>query len=278
MSVAAIRILIDNQSADAALGFEHGWSAWLDLGRDGTWLWDTGQTGLFLEHAAALGLDALAARGLALSHGHHDHAGGLPALLDRGFGGPVVGHPGLFSRRYSHRGGTTYRSIGMGDGRLAGGVPGFRPVEDVLELGPGLTFVTGIERRPGFFTATAHLFRDTAGQEPDDVPDDACLVIDRPGQPDGPLVLLGCCHSGLANTLRHLRTRLGLGVVHAVVGGLHLGGAPETALRETGDALREFGVGRVFAGHCTGVAGLASLRGQFAGELTTTGCGMAIIP
>lgn len=273
MSLHAIRILMDNRAEDATLASEHGWSAWLDLGPDGAWLWDTGQTGLFLENAAAMGIDPLAATGVALSHGHHDHAGGLPALLERGFAGPVVGHPGLLTLRYSRRGPSSFRSIGMGDGRLKGCPFDFAPAPDVRELAPGLAFVAGIDRRPGAFTATANLFCDTAGLVPDTVPDDACLVADTAR---GPLVLLGCCHAGLGNTLSHVRRRLGLASVDTVVGGLHLAGAPAAALEEAVSALHEGGVKRLFAGHCTGDAALGALRRNFSGETIPTGSGLWI--
>lgn len=270
MSRTTLSILTDNRAADPTLGFEHGWSVLVDLGEGGRWLWDTGQTGLFLENARALGLDPLGCDGVALSHGHHDHAGGLPALLSAGFTGPLVGHPDMLSRRYSRRDGSTYRSIGMGDGRLPLPPSGFSPETDSRELAPGLTFVTGIVRRPGAFTATTDLFRDTAGQEPDPVPDDACLVIDGSR---GPVLLLGCCHSGLGNTLAHLRARLGLTTVEAVIGGLHLAKAPDWALDETLAALAAYGVARVFPGHCTGEAGIARLERDFPGQTAITGAG-----
>ena len=273
MSVAAVHILADNRSARPELAFEHGWSAWLDLGSRGNWLWDTGQTGMFLDNAAALGIDPATADGVALSHGHYDHAGGLPALFARGYAGKVAAHPGVLALRYSRRGASTYRSAGMGDGRLAGNPDWLLPVEDVRELAPGLTFVTGIARRPGFSAATANLFLDTAGHVPDAVVDDACLLVQ--GQ-NGPVVLLGCCHSGLANTLWHLRDRLGVERADAVVGGLHLGGADERTLEEARDALRAFEVRRLYAGHCTGDAATAYLREHCDGDVQATGCGMTI--
>jgi len=275
MPVTSLHILIDNQSVDPALACEHGWSVWLDAGRDGSWLWDTGQTDLIIQNAAAMGIDPLTATGIALSHGHYDHTGGLPALLKRNFSGRVVGHPDIMCARYSRRDETSCRFIGMDDSCLAGGSPRFEFAEDVVELGPGLTFVTGIIRQPGLFTATANLFRDTAGQVPDAIADDACLVLD--GE-NGPLVLLGCGHSGLANTLQHLRRRLGLETVDSVVGGLHLGNAPETAMEETLEALRAFEVRRLFTGHCTGEAATTYLRNHFPGQVTATGCGMVIWP
>lgn len=273
MPRASLRILADNQSLDPALGFEHGWSVLLTLGNGGSWLWDTGQTGLFLDNARALGLDLAAVDGLALSHGHHDHAGGLPDLLAAGYAGPVVAHPALGTRRYCRRDGSTFRSIGVGDGRLPEALPGFVPEQDARDLAPGLAFVTGIARRPGAYSATENFFLDTAGRRPDMVPDDACLVIDGER---GPIVLLGCCHAGLGNTLAHLRNRLGIASVDTVVGGLHLRRAPERALAETRDALAAFGVRRLFAGHCTGAEATDWLARHFAGQVAATGSGLRL--
>ena len=275
MTVQSLHILVDNRCVDQRLAFEHGWSVWLDLGPDGGWLWDTGQTGRMLDNAALLGLDPATARGVALSHGHYDHTGGLRALCDKGFDGPIIGHAAILARRYSRRGESTYRAAGMDELWPDGGPSNLRPVRDVCTIAPGLTFVTDIVRRPGAFEATANLFRDTAGRETDTVPDDACLVIDGAR---GPLVLLGCCHSGLANTLHHLRARLGLTRVTTVVGGLHLATAPTSALRETRDALAAFDVQRVHAGHCTGEAALSWLREHSRSAFEPSGAGLRITP
>lgn len=273
MAGGTLFLLTDNRAADPALDFEHGWSVLVDLGPGRRWLWDTGQTGLFLDNARRLGLAPQNADGVALSHGHYDHAGGLPALLAAGYHGPIVGHPDMFAIRYSRRDGFTFRSAGVGDGRLALPLAGFKPVDDVRELTPGLTFVTGIPRRPGAFSATANLFLDTAGQEPDPVPDDACLIIEGS---HGPVLLLGCCHSGLGNTLAHLGQRLGLSAVETVIGGLHLTGAPDRAVAETLDSLAAWGVKRLLAGHCTGDAAVARLAREFPGQFVHTGAGMRV--
>lgn len=269
-----LRILADNRSDRSDLGAEHGWSVWLDLGPHGCWLWDTGQSWLFAENARACDIDVRRAAGLALSHGHHDHAGGLPMLLSASFCGLMVGHPDIFSRRYSLHGSKTYRSIGMGDGRLPARLPGFVLESGVRRLAPGLTFVTGIARDPGRYEATTNLYRDTASRTHDAVPDDACLVIE--GR-DGPMVLLGCCHAGLANTLEHLRQTLGIAAVNAVAGGLHLAAAPAHALAETLQALETFGVKRIHPGHCTGTTALDALQRHFHGRIEPTGCGQRIV-
>jgi len=89
-------------------------------------------------------------------------------------------------------------------------------------------------------------------------------------------VLLGCCHSGLGNTLAHLRARLGITTIEAVIGGLHLGKAPDWALDETLASLAEYGVARLSPGHCTGEAGFDRLQQDFPGRTTITGAGMRL--
>jgi 7,8-dihydropterin-6-yl-methyl-4-(beta-D-ribofuranosyl)aminobenzene 5'-phosphate synthase len=68
------------------------------------------------------------------------------------------------------------------------------------------------------------------------------------------------CEWGLANSLSCLRQRLGIARVHAVLGGLHLFKAGPEALEETAQALEEFDVRRLIAGHCTGPDRLALLK------------------
>jgi 7,8-dihydropterin-6-yl-methyl-4-(beta-D-ribofuranosyl)aminobenzene 5'-phosphate synthase len=107
---------------------------------------------------------------------------------------------------------------------------------------------------------------DPQGKMPDTVPDDSFLLLETQS---GPVVVLGCCHSGLANSLSALRTRLGVKHVHAVLGGLHLfeaGGAP---LEETARALEEFQVTHLICGHCTGPSRTEALRQRLTGRNVT---------
>lgn len=259
MSTASGRrvvVLCDNETSRPDCGCEWGLALAIDLGGDsGFWLWDTGQTGLFLNNAQALGVDVTKARGLALSHGHYDHTGGLDALLRAGFCGPVYGHASCSVERYGlypDDPGKPPKRIGPPQP-----LPSLVAVDDAAELAPGLTLVTNIARRPGRFQAVQDFALDPRGLTPDPVPDDAFLVLDSVS---GPVVILGCCHSGLANSLDAARSRLGLASIHAVLGGLHLFQAGPEPLAETATALREHGVRELVAGHCTGPDRLAALR------------------
>jgi 7,8-dihydropterin-6-yl-methyl-4-(beta-D-ribofuranosyl)aminobenzene 5'-phosphate synthase len=90
------------------------------------------------------------------------------------------------------------------------------------------------------------------------------------------LLVLGCCHSGLANTLHHIRDVLGLKAIHAVLGGLHLLTAPESALRETAGVLRDYRVERVYPCHCTGEQAGQFLREHLPGKVFDVGTGTVI--
>jgi 7,8-dihydropterin-6-yl-methyl-4-(beta-D-ribofuranosyl)aminobenzene 5'-phosphate synthase len=247
-----VTVLCDNASADPRCGCEWGLALAVDLDEHGLWLWDTGQTDLFLKNASVLGLDLGKARGLALSHGHFDHTGGLSALgAATSFCGMIHAHPACAQARFANDKG---RPKPIGPPNI---LPAFVPAGPLTVLAPGLTLLTGIPRAPGNFQAVQGFSLDPAGTEPDPVPDDAFLVMDSLS---GPVVILGCCHSGLANSLACARERLGLERVHAVLGGLHLFQAGPEALEETARALESFKVRRLIAGHCTGPDRLASLK------------------
>lgn len=262
-TTARVVVLCDNETSGPACACEWGLSLAIDLGPQlgdagGLWLWDAGQTELFVKNAAALGVDVSTARGLALSHGHYDHTGGLPALFAAGFNGAVHAHPSCAAERYAKEKGKP-RRIGP-----PAPLPPFVPAGPVTELAPGLTLVTDIPRAPGRFQAVQGFSLDPEGCEPDPVPDDAFLVLQTR---QGPVAILGCCHSGLANSLACARERLGLDCFHAVLGGLHLFNAGEDAVRETAEALASFGVRHLVAGHCTGRARAETLRALLPGIL-----------
>lgn len=250
--MARINILMDNAEAEG-LACEWGSAMALEDDTGGLWLWDTGASPKFLDNARALGLDFNRAQGLALSHGHYDHTGGIAPLLDAGFSGPILAHPEVNRPRFARHGGKI-EPVGIP-------VPlqRFEPVNGARELTPSLTFVTDIPRLPGLPQSLRGLHLDPAGQIQDPVPDDACLLL-RTRR--GPVVVLGCCHAGLENTLNRLRERLGVGRLHGLVGGAHLYDADQERLEGALQAMQKCGVERLCLGHCTGEAAAAWLAGR----------------
>lgn len=258
-----IRILCDNSAGPVSgtLG-EHGFAALIE--REGEpILFDTGGGLTLLHNAQRMNLDLRGVGQVILSHGHHDHGGGLWPLLQSCGTKRVLAHPGLFAPRYSVRDGA-HRSIGMpySEEFLVGMGASFSYSDAFREVAPGI-FLTGeVPRLTGFETGDASLFRDSAGSRRDSVPDDQSLVLMTKR---GLLILLGCCHAGVVNTVEHARASTGVDELYGVIGGCHLAFSSEAQIDGTVRALRRYGVKKICAGHCTGFAASARLAREFPG-------------
>ena len=91
----------------------------------------------------------------------------------------------------------------------------------------------------------------------DTIPEDQALVIETP---KGLVVVAGCGHAGIVNTLEYALKITEKKNVYAIVGGFHLMSATEAHMRWTGEKLREFGVEHILGAHCTGINAVQQLR------------------
>jgi 7,8-dihydropterin-6-yl-methyl-4-(beta-D-ribofuranosyl)aminobenzene 5'-phosphate synthase len=105
-----------------------------------------------------------------------------------------------------------------------------------------------------FFLKTA------SGVIADTLADDQALILDTD---KGVLVLLGCSHRGVINTLNHVTKLTGKNKIHALMGGLHLGSASDVKLAKIIDHLRGFGLEKMVVGHCTGPRAFLALSNEF---------------
>ena len=90
--------------------------------------------------------------------------------------------------------------------------------------------------------------------------DDAALAIETE---KGLVILLGCAHSGLINTVEHFRRELGGLRIHAIIGGTHLGPASDEQFAATVDYLKRLDFDRLGVSHCTGQVRSAQLYVHF---------------
>lgn len=266
-----LTVLMDNASRSPELDSEHGMSMALTLADGSIWLWDTGQSSGFLDNAHAMDIRPETACGIALSHGHYDHTGGLDALLDAGFLGSIHAHEAFARPRFSISQGAPVRDIALRTCCLSRVLEHHVPIADSTPLAEGLTMVTDIVRQPGRFEPVRGFYRDRAGRIPDPVPDDACLLLETSS---GPVLILGCCHSGFANTWAHIQKTRGLSGLHAIIGGLHLMHAPDWAREETATALATTGAELIFPCHCTGTEAEAFLRSRLGKRVRPAGAGL----
>ncbi len=269
-----IGVLIDNNTLDDHLAREHGLSLVILLDSGDRWLWDTGQSGIFFDNARAMGIDLAQLSGLALSHGHYDHAGGLDRLWrETDFTGPIYGHPAVMTGRYACSCCSPPRAIGLRTVNRQRLASQLIPVSDTARLGPGLTMVTNITRKAGNFEPIQGFYLDPLGRTTDTIPDDTALVLET-GY--GPVLILGCCHSGLENTCDHIAVNLGINRFHALIGGLHLKSAKPNHIEETLQTITRFGFSEVYAGHCTGTHAISSLSDALPGKIHPMGSGLLL--
>jgi 7,8-dihydropterin-6-yl-methyl-4-(beta-D-ribofuranosyl)aminobenzene 5'-phosphate synthase len=92
---------------------------------------------------------------------------------------------------------------------------------------------------------------------PHDIEDDQAIVIHL--QNKGLVVLSGCAHAGILNTIEYARQISGVEWVHAVLGGFHLAAAREDERRRTVDAIEALQPGMVVPTHCSGLLAAAEI-------------------
>jgi 7,8-dihydropterin-6-yl-methyl-4-(beta-D-ribofuranosyl)aminobenzene 5'-phosphate synthase len=222
-------------------------------------LFDTGQSGTILLHnLELLGKNSATIDALAISHAHYDHTGGLPALVERLQGGTTLyANPDLFRERYSQRHGEL-RSIGLSlsqealAARLA-----LRLHAWPQEILPGLWTTGEISERPeAEGKSDYHLMREGEALVADAYRDDMALVLERD---DKLMLLCGCCHAGLLNTLAHVN-HIFEQPIAVIAGGLHLTGTTGDDLQRIGEVLAAMpALERVYPNHCTGEAAFVAL-------------------
>lgn len=252
--------LVENTVNGPGLLGEHGNSFFIEAD-DYKLLFDTGQ-GLTLRHnSERLDIPVKSIQSIVVSHGHYDHMGGLTDALD--MTGPIdlYLHPEALGEKFNRNG----RDIGA-------------PMTDVTnihsqtreiiytskptEITTGIHVTGEIPRK--------HVIEDTGGpfyidQErihSDSLVDDQALFIETL---QGVVVLLGCGHSGVINTLEYVQALTGGKPIRAVIGGMHLLNATAERLAFTGDALDHLSIPYLAPNHCTGVNAICYYQNRFTG-------------
>lgn len=270
-----VTVLVENSVNGRDLQAEHGLAFHVHTDR---WriLFDTGQTSLVLRNAAGLGLPLAAVEAIALSHGHYDHTGGLQAVRQAAPGARVFVHPDALHAKFSGRPDGTARPVGMPREtarelrRPDARVTWTRKPTEVVDG----VFLTGeIPRETDFEDTGGRFFLDEACAQPDPLLDDQALFFDTA---DGVVVLLGCAHAGVVNTLRYIRQVTAGRPIHAVLGGFHLLAAEENRMRQTLDALAGLKLTTIGAAHCTGPVAMARLWTAFPDRCCTCAVGSGL--
>ncbi len=287
-----ITVLVDNQAdmmfkstetvkrfTEEPLLAEHGFAALVDLKSSGLRiLWDAGMTEMvLLENARRLKIDLSTVDKIALSHGHGDHYAAVTGVVSmtakspnprewdkdasmeeisayaKGRRTPVIVHPAAFRERWGiDKNGKKYgpNLVPRDEWEAAGA--DILLSEGPCQLGPGC-WTTGSVPRLSFERAGIPprlAYRQGDAFIRDYLEDDQSIVINLKDK--GLVVLTGCAHSGVVNTVSYARELSGVDRVWAILGGFHLAPAGDEDIQQTIDEIQKLGPALVAPTHCSG--------------------------
>ncbi len=260
--VHALKVtILSTMLADDGIG-EWGFSALVEA--DGRRvLVDTGnRPDTVLQNAKELGIDLSTVTDVVLTHNHYDHVGGLvtlrrelmkknPSALSRAYVAK-----GIFYSRPSTKGEDNTMIAIKKEYEATGGK--FIEHDHAEEIFPG-GWLTGPVPRiyPERNWSVTGKVNTPAGLVEDNIPEDQSLVINTA---QGLVLISGCGHAGIVNTLAMARGEFADEPVYAVLGGFHLFAATDAQVDWTADKLKEFGTSYLLGAHCTGIESVYRIR------------------
>ncbi len=239
----------------------------------------------FLHNLNMLKIDPLSIHQVVISHGHPDHYGALKAFMDArgGVPCPVVVHPETFSARY------IVSPHGFLFPHITAGLPSKKECEDAgarfivvdepMKAGPG-AMTTGMipwYEENSFEPAPITIYHEEKNKfVKDKTPDEMALCINL--KDHGLIVISGCAHNGIINTVRRCQEVSGVDEVYAVIGGFHLGfpEVPKSMPGQTIEKLKEIAPKVIIPQHCTGFAATAQIMDAFPDEYVQSSAGMKV--
>jgi 7,8-dihydropterin-6-yl-methyl-4-(beta-D-ribofuranosyl)aminobenzene 5'-phosphate synthase len=239
-----------------------------------TVLFDTGaRPDTVLKNARELGIDLSAVDTVILSHNHWDHTGGLVTLrrelktrnaaamqrthVGKGIFLTRVLDPDALKSLPPMPRELVVKATDVRDGyESLGG--SFVIHDKPHELHPGMWITGPIPRvHPEKNWTRFMRIQQADSLVEDTIPEDQALVLETS---QGVVIVAGCGHAGIVNTMEHARSITGGKPIHAILGGFHLLSATDQHLEWTGTKMRDFGVDHLVGAHCTGINAVTGLR------------------
>jgi 7,8-dihydropterin-6-yl-methyl-4-(beta-D-ribofuranosyl)aminobenzene 5'-phosphate synthase len=232
-----------------------------------------------MNNIGLLGLDLGKANAFSLSHGHFDHWMAAVSILKQNQSRIAGGTPfyvgeEAFAHRYSLRpGGTEAMDLGQlkKEDIEALGLK-VMEVKDPAQIIPGAYFTGNIQRVTTYEKVPPSLLIKRGEKpEPDDFRGEQALFFNVKGK--GLVVLSGCAHAGIVNTVKHAQKIVGTDKVHAVMGGFHLINAKPEVIQQTVADIKAMKPDYIIPTHCTGFEAIATFAREMPAEFNLNTAG-----
>ena len=286
-----IRILADGNVEIGRVVGEAGFAALVSVRYDDSsefqFLFDTAGGTPALEHNVGIMKDAVE-RDLSpiemiiLSHGHWDHvAGVLKVIAMAGKPVPVLCHPDALLHKIFISDDGKRHEIGIHQYYSESELNAKTDVivtNKPFNVAEGIMTTGEVPRTNDFEKLTGRLMEIVTvrdGKEtPDLIEDDLSIIFHM--KDDSTVILTGCCHSGIVNTVNHAVALTGSTSIVGIIGGLHLHDASKERLTNTIEHLRRYPLTTVGACHCTGLRGRSALMNAFENTFKNIGVGSVL--
>lgn len=250
--------LVENLVYQQGLYAEHGLAIYIETENQRI-LFDTGQSGLFLQNAQKLGIEIGDIDSLILSHGHYDHTGGLYPFLEKNAKAKVYAKKDVFTPKY--HGHTRFIGTHLNEELLK---DRFVPIDSMTELADGVFIMPEIVILNPADTHFQGMYKKVDDKLiPDEFVDELFLVIKQDDQIN---IITACSHRGITNICTTASDYFGL-PIGLVLGGFHTKSNSAGQLNVIIDYLRQLNPKLIGTCHCTGIEKYAEMTGRLAGNL-----------
>lgn len=254
---------------------EHGLSMKVEY-KGRTLLFDTGQTGIFLDNADKMNVDLSGISDIILSHGHYDHTGGLKCYLEKNNEKNIYVGKSFFDKKFKKNpdgsivyNGNPFLSMDTEEYVEPANISIIKKSNSTVQmidsaiykLDEGMWLVRDFEMTNGFEKLDNRFFIGRNSEYYlDRFQDELVLCLETS---KGMVIIAGCSHVGIINIVHNIRERFNGIPIRGIIGGIHLIYAEEERLNRTLEELEKLNLEFLAVSHCTGDGNIEKIRNVF---------------